>query len=77
MASRGWERDRESRTRVASVVANASREVESRKGVANVSREWGRECESRNGVANVSRENKKIGAYVNEGPEGSNYLNKK
>ena len=30
IASRGWERDRESRTRVASVVANASREVESR-----------------------------------------------
>ena len=86
MASRGWERDRELRTRVASVVANASREVEprvdSRTGVAKV----GCECESRKWVANVSREmgsrmcvakwgrecgsrNKKIGAYVNEGPE--------
>ena len=43
---------------------------ESRNGVAN--------CESRkDGVANVGRKNKKIGAYVNEDPEGSNYLNKK
>ena len=51
IASRGWERDRESRTRVASVVANASHEVdrecESRMG--------GCECESRNGVAKVKK----------------------
>ena len=52
VASRGWERDRESRTRVASVVASASRERGSQTGVAK----WSRECESRNGVAKVSRE---------------------
>ena len=46
--------------------------MESRMGVAK----WGRECESRKEVANVGCENKKIGAYVIEVPEGSNYLNK-
>ena len=81
-ASRGWERDRESRTRVASVVASASRERGSRTGVVK----WSRKCESQNGVAIVSHEMrsrmwvtkiKKCGAYVIEVPEGSNYLNKK
>ena len=66
--SREWGRERESRKGV----ANGSREMESRMGVAK----WGRECESRKEVANVGRENKKIGAYVIEVPEGSNYLNK-
>ena len=83
IASRGWKHDRESLARVASVVANASRERESRNEVANASREirsrmrvakWGRGCESRNGVAN---DEKIRGAYVKEDPEGSNYLNKK
>ena len=44
------------RTRVASVVANASREGGSRMGVAN----GGRERESRKWVVNVGLENKKI-----------------
>ena len=71
IASRGWGRDRDSRTRVASVVASVSRE----RGVAKVSREWGsrngvakwgREWESRMGVAKI----KNLGAYVNGIPKG-------
>ena len=72
IVSRSWGRNRESRTGVASVAANTSRECESRNGVANV----GHECESQNGVANVGREcesrKEKIGGICKWDPKGSN-----